>query len=296
MQHIRSSDLHDFQGIGPCCLALGHFDGMHRGHLALAERLSAAAKAAGLASVLLSLDDSQGDLLSTEEEKAFLLRNSSLDFLLSWEAASLPPLHARAEWIQRVLLSVFDAKALVCGEEQRESLSGCELPLLCCPMCKDESGKILRRESLLCLLQAGDFPAYRELAGHAYILQGSIVHGAELGRKVGQPTANLSVPERKIQPPHGVYATLSRIRGELYMGLSNIGRRPSVDDFSYSTIETFLLDFSQDIYGEQELLELYFRVREVMKFNSLQEVQQQVQKDILQVRAHLEKIYISQLS
>ena len=122
---------------------------------------------------------------------------------------------------------------------------------------------------------------------------GPIVHGAAKGRTVGQPTANQGVPENKIKPVDGVYATISYIDGQVWMGMTNIGKRPSVDNFNYVTIETNLLDFSGDVYDKIEVMEVYDFVRGVMKFENLEKVMEQVGRDKEKIRTRLAEIAAS---
>ena len=105
-----------------------------------------------------------------------------------------------------------------------------------------------------------------------------------MGKRLDAPTANLEISGSKLEPPSGVYAASVIIEDEQYKAMTNIGKRPSVDDFDYVTIEAFILDFSRDIYGKKLILELYTFVRGVKKFESLEDVQKQVQKDIRTVR------------
>ena len=119
---------------------------------------------------------------------------------------------------------------------------------------------------------------------------GKVVHGKALGRTVGMPTANLQVPDKKIKPLDGVYCTRIILDNELFLAMTNIGKRPSVDTFDYVTIEAFILDFSRDIYGKQLVLEVHKFIRGVIKFDNLEQVQAQVQKDITEVRNLLDKI------
>jgi riboflavin kinase/FMN adenylyltransferase len=127
----------------------------------------------------------------------------------------------------------------------------------------------------------GDIKTANALLGSPFTLCGSIIHGKALGRKFGMPTANLRLPENKIIPKHGVYATLTNIDGEWIKGLTNIGRRPSVDNQTHVSIETYLLDFSEDIYGKEVCLQLHYYIRGVKKFNNLEEVTQQVKLDLI---------------
>ena len=290
MKQLRS-----IENVGPVYIGLGSFDGIHRGHLALAKQLAESARQAGAASMIVSLYDPEATVLTTEEEKSYLLQDSGVDYLLSLPYTEELRQLSRKELLQQVLIPGLGVVAIVCGEDDLPGLKDCGLTAISCPMQKSSSGQTISSCELKRLLAAGDLAAYQEQAGHAYLLIGIIVHGAARGRKVGQPTANLGLIPQKQIPPHGVYATLSGLGEDLHMGLTNIGRRPSVDDRPDVTVETFILDFDEDIYGETEVLELCFPIRGVMKFNGLEEVRDQVQKDIQMARAKLSAIYTERL-
>lgn len=115
------------------------------------------------------------------------------------------------------------------------------------------------------------------------VLAGKVVHGKELGRTVGMPTANLHIIEGDLPEP-GVYATRIRIDGTWYLSVTNVGTRPSVDSDASLTVETHILDFDRDIYDELVTLEVCKFLRPIQKFESLQAVQEQVQRDILRAR------------
>ncbi len=115
------------------------------------------------------------------------------------------------------------------------------------------------------------------------ILTGKVVHGKELGRTVGMPTANLLITEGTL-PESGVYATRICVDGEWFLSVTNIGTRPSVDSSSSLTVEVHILDFERNIYGKMVILEVHGLLRPIQKFDSLLAVQEQVQKDILQVK------------
>ena len=121
------------------------------------------------------------------------------------------------------------------------------------------------------------------------VLIGKVVRGKALGRTVGMPTANLCVTSGTV-PEEGVYATRILIDGQPYISVTNIGRRPTVDDESLVTVETFILDFNKEIYGEQVVLEVHQFLRQVQKFESLQEVQKQVQKDIESAKIYFKEM------
>ena len=111
-----------------------------------------------------------------------------------------------------------------------------------------------------------------------YILKGNITHGKALGRTVGMPTANLCVTEGII-PKAGVYATRIKVSDEWFLAVTNIGNRPTVDEKQDVTIESFILDFERDIYGEDVILEVLEYLRPIQKFSGLDAVFAQVKKD-----------------
>lgn len=110
-------------------------------------------------------------------------------------------------------------------------------------------------------------------------IEGKIVHGKGKGKTVGMPTANLKWKKFVDIPDLGVYASKIQIDDKWYMGVTNVGLRPSVDNENNITIETFILDFDHDIYGYFVKLELYVYIRGTIKMESLNDVQRQVEKD-----------------
>ena len=119
-------------------------------------------------------------------------------------------------------------------------------------------------------------------------LTGGVVHGKALGRTVGMPTANIEVADKGQLPECGVYATRIRVDGEHYLAVTNIGLRPTVDNEQQVTVEAHILDFNQDIYGRIVELEVHKFLRPIRKFDSLEEVQKQVKKDIEEAKKCLQ--------
>lgn len=125
-----------------------------------------------------------------------------------------------------------------------------------------------------------DFPLYS--------LSGRIVHGLKNGRKVGMPTANLQLHPGQEMPPFGVYAASLAIDGKTYLGVTNVGLRPTLSGEQQPTIETFILNYSGDLYGRELSLSLWAFLRSTRKMTSLEEVKKQVEKDAQVTRALLE--------
>lgn len=116
-----------------------------------------------------------------------------------------------------------------------------------------------------------------------YRLTGTVIHGKGLGRKVGLPTANLDLREGNL-PPFGVYASIVYLDNKRYIGVTNVGYRPSVDSDRKVTIETNILDFSDLIYGKEITLDLLFFLRPTRKMANLDEVKKEVILDIKKAR------------
>lgn len=111
------------------------------------------------------------------------------------------------------------------------------------------------------------------------IVEGVVVHGKGLGRTVGMPTANLKLDEGTAMPGEGVWASRVFLGSEEFIGVTNVGRRPTVDTEERCTVETNILSFDRDIYGEHLRLELCSFLRPTVRMNSLKEVREQVEKD-----------------
>ena len=273
------------------CVAYGCFDGVHRGHIAVIDALVKAGKNKGSQSVVISFcqngEQREHSILTTEEEKSLFMEREGLDVLISYDAAWESG--AAEAFIKEVLIKELGAETIVVGAhcQELEFLKTCGVCLVVVEAVRYKEA-IITSDMVKKKIRESRFEEVATICGHPYILSGKVVHGKALGRTVGMPTANLRVPDRKLKPPSGVYATISYIQGGRHKGVTNIGTRPSVDDMSEITIETFLLDFVQDRYGEKQTVEVHWLIRGIQKFSSLKEVQNQVQKDASQVKVYLE--------
>jgi len=261
------------------CLAYGSFESMHKGHLKIAEKVVALAKEKGLKSAIISMPETE-EVFTTEEEKEFLFKQIGVEAFLTCEKIELEE-----------MLCVFDVKVLVVGEnccgleriKHKARMAGVEIEVV--PVVTID-GDVITLERVKKAYEKSDYEEIVKLCGHPYILIGEVVHGKALGRTEKMPTANLQIPEEKIKPLDGVYCTRVRLGEEVLKTITNVGRRPSVDDFNYATIETLILDFDRDIYGQKLVLEVHKYIREVRKFSGLTEVKQQIDKDIQEVEQY----------
>ncbi|MGE5597319.1 MAG: riboflavin biosynthesis protein RibF [Hyphomicrobiales bacterium] len=135
-------------------------------------------------------------------------------------------------------------------------------------------------------LAAGEMERVTQLLGRNYKLAGPVVHGFERGRAIGFPTANISVAADRAMPALGVYATRAHVVGRDLPGATNIGRRPTFDA-GHVSIETHLMDFEGDVYGERLELEIVHRIRPETAFASVEELTAQIARDVEEARAIL---------
>ena len=128
-------------------------------------------------------------------------------------------------------------------------------------------------------LEKGHIEEVNQLLGYTYFTKGEIVHGRQLGRTIGIPTANLIPPVIKKLPPNGVYITESLIQGKTYQGITNIGYKPTVKE-NFLGVETYLFSCNADLYGQEAEVRFYRYLRPEIKFSSLEELKCQMLKDI----------------
>ncbi len=285
----------------PVALSIGNFDGVHRGHQALLQAMMADARPRGWLAGLMTFDphplavlrpQTTARCLSTIDERLALLEALGLDFVVvhpfSREVARTPAgefvarlhesLRLAALWIGPDFALGRDREGNVPFLRELGRARGFEVHVLSPQMlagAEVRSGTI--REHLL----AGEVAAAGEKLGHPYQISGQVVGGAQRGRTIGFPTANLTISENRLLPANGVYATWTQLPGRpaLLPGVTNIGVRPSFDN-GQLTVETHLLDFQGDLYGQQVTLTFVRRLRAEMRFASVDGLRAQIRQDI----------------
>ncbi|MEE0421070.1 MAG: riboflavin kinase [Lachnospiraceae bacterium] len=267
------------------CAAIGAFDGMHLGHRAVLRQLVEESRKRGREAVAVTWKGgTEGQkVLTNQEEKAWLMEKIGVDVMVFLD---IEELEKGSGELETEILRRLGSSLVVSGNTAGPGLQGtdlCRVREVC-----DEKGRIstdrVRRALIL-----GDMEYTAQLCGYPYIMMGRVVHGKAIGRTVGMPTANLAVPSEKQYPPNGVYASLARVDGHVYRGLTNIGPRPSVDDLPQITVETFIQNFDREIYGEPMVLEIHKHIRDIRKFSGIKEVREQVQRDVVQVKEYFDK-------
>lgn len=285
-------------------LTIGVFDGVHRGHQEILKALTSSAHAAKAPAVVLTFDPHPASVLTGREiklltmpdERAGLLAAHGVDAVITEPFTRDLSTVSAYDFMRRLtrrlglqqLLIGYDF-ALGKGREgnaARLTEIGRELGYRVRVMeaVSDESG-VISSTAIRKLVSAGNVDEAARLLGHFYSIGGPVVHGDGRGRGIGFPTANIDYPRGKILPANGIYATWAVLGSERFAAATNVGLRPTVrSDQVVPTVEAFLLDFDRDIYGETLKLEFTARLRDELKFPSLEAMIQQMHKDVEKTR------------
>jgi riboflavin kinase/FMN adenylyltransferase len=288
-------------------LTIGVFDGVHLGHKHLISELRNQAGRKNMLSGVVTFRQHPEDLFSPKSKLPFLtdmkartrfLKYEGVDIVVplsfNTELASLDA-HQFVDLLQKhlrmrgmVIGPDFalgkgrggDTKTLgIIGKEMNFSVT--VVP----PLVID--GEVVSSTAIRQAMAAGDMPKVRKLAGHYFSLHGKVVPGTGRGDGLGFPTANLNVNKGQALPPDGVYASWAHINGKAYESMTNVGLCPTFDS-SERTIETYIIDYSGDLYGNDLHVDLVGKLRDEKKFKSIDELKVQIAKDIKKGKVILE--------
>jgi riboflavin kinase / FMN adenylyltransferase len=289
---------------GEHALAIGVFDGVHRGHQMLIARMLEEARARSLTGGVITFHphpltvvrpDIKISYLESLERRVELLGNLGVDFVSVLQFTSELQQVSAADFA-RLLVEEAGLRLLVVGEDFRlgrggegtvEVLTalGKELgfEVLPVPLLGDDSDHVSSTR-VRDALSAGDMETVGDLLGRSFFLRGPVVHGDERGRQIGFPTLNIGVSADRWLPPNGVYVTRAHVADRHFDACTNIGIRPTFEGDSRRLVETHLLDFEGDLYGQLVTVELLHRLRSEQKFNGIDELTAQIQQDLVATR------------
>ncbi len=140
---------------------------------------------------------------------------------------------------------------------------------------RDISSTYIREE-----IEKGHMELAQKMLGYPYFIQGTVVHGRQIGRDIGFPTINILPPGHKLLPPLGVYVSRVDLGGRLYGGITNIGKKPTIEGKHPLSAETFIFGFHGDLYGKKVKVELLHFKRPEIQFGGLVQLKQQIQEDL----------------
>lgn len=292
--------------IEPCVATIGFFDGVHQGHRFLINQIKAVARAKGLRSALITFSahprkvmqkDYQPQLLSTPKEKAELLATTGVDYCIVLDFTPEIARLTACEFMEDILKKELNVVSLVIGYDHRFGHNRAEgfddyyqygtkigMEVLRAKACiindVNVSSSVIRL-----LLQEGEIDMATKCLGYNYYLDGTVVDGYKVGRTIGFPTANLKVEDQdKLVPADGVYAVKVTVSGQEYMGMLDIGHRPTFNNGTNKSIEVNILDFNSDIYEQFIRITFIRRIRSDIKFKKVEELIAQLHRDEAEVR------------
>ena len=293
-------------------VALGKFDGLHRGHQILIDKIKRY-KAQGLKAVMFTFDfhpaaflqNKPLELIFTREERVAWAENMGIDYLVEFPFTKETSGMAAEAFVEEVLVKSCGAKIIVCGDDfhfgyqRRGSVDMlryleqefgfksdvCEKLQIEAPVyeggaftgryeLQDVSSTLVREA-----IRRGDMQFAAKMLGAPFSVCGEVVHGKQLGRTLGMPTANVMPPMHKIMPPNGVYSSRTIVGANVYHSVTNIGHNPTVGDNISKRMETYVYDFDGSLYGQEIEVQLFRFERPEMKFNGLDELKNQIHRD-----------------
>lgn len=287
-------------------IALGFFDGVHTGHAGLLNMTNQRAKELGYTPAALSFD-LHPDLLvegsellllnSIDDRREILSRCYGItDVILAHFDTEMMHM-AWDDFIVDYLYNKLGARHLVCGYDFRFGSQGygnadrlrqkCEELHIGCDVIPrfEMDGITVSSTFIRLLISEGRMDEATRFLGHPHCLSGVVVHGKQLGRTIGTPTANLLIPEGVITPAYGVYATKVALPdGTVKAAVTNVGTRPTVANTDTVTVEPWILDFDGDLYGKTIRVDFISRLRGEKRFSGLSELQQEILHNAQQTR------------
>jgi riboflavin kinase/FMN adenylyltransferase len=291
---------------GPIFLAIGVFDGVHRGHQAVISTSARHAQSENGTPVVVTFDPhpikvlrpkNAPHLLTATQHKIKLIRDLGVRHLLVIKFDEAFAATAPEDFVQQVVTHSRPLREICVGHEwsfgkdRRGNLAllrklgeQFDFEVVAIPPVTLSNGELVSSTAIRHAIEAGDLAKAAEMLGREYTILGTVVQGEHLGKKIGFPTANLSAHSEQF-PPNGVYFAQATLNGIAYPGVVNLGYRPTVSSGnSERVLEIYLLDFDCDIYGKDVEVRFVRYLRPEQKFENLDALVRQIELDVEQAR------------
>ena len=298
MEYLKG--LKNFHIEEPTVVTIGKFDGRHRGHQKLLREMMSLKRERGLKAAVFTFSRTPGSVVSgsgrtvitTNEERKRNMEEAGVDYLIEYPFTEQVAHMSPEDFVKKVLVEEMNAKIVVAGPDCSFGYRGAGNADLLRQMApeygfetviiekaqedhRDISSTYIREE-----LDKGNVRKANELLGVPYSVHGTVAQGNHIGGTIlGLPTANTVPPPEKHLPRFGVYVTRVKVDGKLYGGVTNVGKKPTVEGGSPVGVETFLLDLDEDLYGKWIEVQFLDFIRPEQKFGSLEELKAQIEKD-----------------
>lgn len=295
---IIIKSINDIDNIDRSVVTIGNFDGLHKGHQVLIKEAVQFANKKNIKSVVFTFENHPANYFAkktikniiTNNEKINRMKSLGVDILVIIPFNGYMTKISPIEFVKDILIKKLGARKIIVGHDftfarrkegnvkllkELSSKYGFELEVVNPIKINDlrVSSTYIRQ-----LVAEGSVDKVNKYLGYNCEIKGNVIKCKQLGRKIGFPTANIEVNDDLLIPKNGIYATKVYIHGNVYYGATNIGYNPTVNGDKLS-IETNILEFDEDIYGQVIKIEFLERIRDEKKFNSLDELKAQLKKD-----------------
>lgn len=287
-------------------IALGNFDGLHKGHQELIKEAVRIAEEQSLSSVVFTFRNHPSNAIAGKtvvknimdiHEKSIVAERLGVDYMVNIRFDKFIMKLQPEEFVERVLVKNLHIKHAVCGFNYSFGYKGLGDPELLKRLGEKYGfevtvipefsidGETVSSTSIRLLLEKGDMLKYQRFTGRTYKIGGYVMHGQHFGRTMGFPTANLSLSNNMALPVNGVYVTNITVDGEKYHSVTNVGNKPTVGEFEKNA-ETHIFDYKGDIYGKRVIVEFIDLLRPEMKFESIIALADQIERDCVDARSY----------
>lgn len=303
------NNISEFKTVKNAVVTIGTFDGVHLGHRKIISRLKEIADSIGGETVILTFfphprmilhpEDQDIKMINTIDEKAELLEQLGVDHLIITPFSRDFSNQTAEEYVKNILVDQIGTKKIVIGYDHRfgkDRQGGLAELQQMAPVYGFEVIEIPEQDihdvaisstRIRKALLSNDIKLANEFLGYPFFISGKVMRGDQIGRTINYPTANILVEETyKLIPPEGIFAVKVKVAGQTLKGMGYIGHRPTINGITRN-IEVNIFDFNQDIYTQPIRMEFLHFVRGDIKFESLEQLQKQLDKDKADVRGLL---------
>jgi len=303
---IIFNHLDDINNIEPTVVALGNFDGIHKGHQQIITRTVKEAEAAGLKSAVFTFSNHTSSILKNvppvknilyAEEKMRILEEMGVDYVFNIPFTEEILCMSPEEFIDRILVEKFNIREAYCGFNYSFGYKASGTPEVLMheglkrglgihvqePYLID--GIVVSSTYIRQLIEEGRMEEATKFMGRMYAISGEIVMGNKLGRTIGFPTCNTLVDDTMVTPPNGVYITTCTIDGVTRQSVTNVGVKPTIGTYE-KNIETHIFDFNEDVYGKHIRVDFIKHTRGEKKFDGVEALKKQIESDCIEARVY----------
>lgn len=304
------NSLDEIKNIEPTVVALGNFDGVHKGHQEIINRTVRAAEAAGIKSAVFTFSNHTSTILKNvspvknilyADEKKAIIEGMGIDYMFNIPFDENILVMSPEAFIEDILVDKFNIREAYCGFNFHFGYKGAGTPEVLMREGLEKGfgihvqepytidGIVVSSTYIRKLIEEGRMEECTKFMGRMYTIGGEVVIGNKLGRTIGFPTSNLIIDDAMVTPPNGVYTTICTYNGVKYPSITNVGVKPTIGTYN-KNVETHIFNFDKELYGKDIRVDFIKRTREEKKFDSVEALSAQIKSDCISAKAyHREK-------